>query len=522
VIRGLDHSSKMMRRRRTKRYSELTATEIVRLLAAEDGVMVGPHVESSHVRYKTITQPNISDWQFVKELAARNGMYADFDNWGLLRFRRLPRPLEPVNPEFPEMPTILEVGGNARHCRIGITAADQVTRASVRGWDTESNVELKAESLAEDYRGRVIVAKPMNAVGTAAPLTYVETSTPYGSLAEVNQAADALAEEISSVFAELEVLADGNPALAPGQTVKLEKAGATFDGKYTVTTARHEFSARGRYMTWVSVTGHQVRNLYGLAAGASGPSNRIHGVVNAIVTDINDDRNEGRVKVKFPWLDDTYTTRWARTLQFGGHGGGGVISPGTGDEVLVAFDRGDIDYPYVLGGLYGHELNKPSRHDTDLVTAPGHLNRQSLVSRGGHRLELLDSDDVVPLHGVRLQSGDRALTVFLDEAETEIMIDSDGRVSITGKEKVSITSTGNVSVEAASVSIKAPKISLEGDVDIVGALTHSGANASFNSVAFEVDALTAVSISGEVEVALSSLGDINFKATVVTSEPFPV
>jgi phage protein D/phage baseplate assembly protein gpV len=491
VVRGFDHSFKMMRHRRTAFYELRTATEIVTEIALEDGVMISPmdEAEKSTLRYKRITQPNISDWQFATELATRNGMFVDFDNLGLLRFRKIPKPNgAAINKLFPESPLTLKVGGNVVSCRTGITAADQVNTVSVRGWDLDTNKEVEGVGLAAPsldlatpYQGRnLTIPTPMIDVKQN---TYVETSTPYGSLAEVQETAKVILEDTSSVFAELEiVVSPGNPGLWPGETALLEGAGDGYDGKYTITSARHEFTRSGDYRTVVTASGRQVRSLYGLASRANPTSTRIHGVVNAIVENIDDETHQGMVKVLFPWLDDDYKTRWARTLQFGGDGGG-VISPAVGDEVLVAFDRGDIDYPYVLGGLYGHLLNKPSEHDTPLTTAPGHLNRQSLVSRTGHRLELLNSetsDDGLPKHGVRLQTGDKTLMVFMNEltkeitinakaepagnALAEITISRDGSISVNGKTKVSVTSD-------AEISIKAPKISLEGEVSIMGPAT---------------------------------------------------
>jgi len=533
VVRGLDHAFKMLRHRRTVGYKQMSATEIVTQLAAQDGVELGD-VDPSGITYKLITQPNISDWQFVNELAERSGMVADFDNWGKLRFRKVEPAAEGIS--IGAMPTLLDMKVNVRRCRTGITAADQVSEVEVRGWDPEKKEPLRATKTGYEYPGLDIGYTPTQAVTAFGLTEQVETGTPYSSYAEVTQAAASLASDISSSFAELEILAAGNPELVPGKAVTLKNAGKPFDGKYTVTTARHEFSAHNSYQTWITVSGRQVRNLYGLAARGWASSNRVPGVVNAIVDDIDDPAQQGRVKVTFPWFDDDYKTEWARTLQFGGKGGGGVISPVVGDEVLVAFDRGDMDYPYVLGGLYSESADKPSDHDVDLTTG-GHLNRQSLVSREGHRLELLDAPDR-RASGVRLKSGDSNLTVYLDESENHISLSSgkggtpDGKeitvgggasVTISGDGKVSIVGTSDVSISsAASISMKAPKISLEGDVNIVGALTHSGANAVFNSIGFEVDALAAVSIAGEVEVAISSLGDINLKATVVTSEPFPV
>ena len=517
VIRGLDHSFKMMRRSRTKGYEDQTATEIVRYLAGQDGVLVG-HVESSITRYKMITQPNISDWQFVNELAYRNGMFVDFDNRGYLRFRRLPVADAPLNPDFPRMPTILKVGGNVRRCRTGITSADQSGSVTVRGWDMEVNDEVSSTMEAVTYEGRVILATPALALEGGLPHPLVETSTPYGSQSEVTTTADARAGDISAVFAELEVLADGNPALVPGRTVQLSDAGESFDGLYTVTTARHEFAANGHYTTWVSVTGRQVRNVYGLASGASGPSSRIAGVVNALVTDISDPERKGRVRVKFPWLDNDYQSRWARTMQYGGMGGGGVINPAVGDEVLVAFDRGDINYPYVLGGLYGHKTNLPSEHDTALVTG-GHLNRQSLVSRAGHRLELLNADEGVPKHGVRLQSGDKKLTVFLDQVKTEITIESDGKISIKGRSSVSVTSDRKISIAAPKISIDGD-VTIDGTVNLVGDLSQVGGDVKFETGVFNVNAAV-VGIDSAAAVVVSAVGPVQLKGTPVAVAPFP-
>jgi phage protein D/phage baseplate assembly protein gpV len=495
VIRGLDHGFKMMRGRRTKAWADLTATEIVQDLAKKDKVLVG-HVDPSPTRYKWITQPNVSDWQFVTELAARNGMFADFDGEGLLRFRRLPPATVPVNEHFAELPTVLQVGANVLRCRTGISAAAQTGSVTVRGWDMEVNDKVTSTMVVEAGTGRVIKAGPEAALKHGIPRPHVETGRPYGSQSEADTTARALAGELSSVFAELEILVAGNPGLVPGQTIELRNAGASFDGFYTVTTARHEFPSNGHYVTWVMVTGRQVRNLYGLASGAGESPGRFPGVVNALVTDINDPEKKDRVQVRFPWLDDTYLSRWARTMQFGGRGGG-VISPSVDDEVLVAFDRGDIDYPYVLGGLYGHEANLPSHHDVEHLVTDGHVNRLSLVSRAGHRLELLDAKE---MQGVRLRSGNKRLTVFLDQLQTEIEISSDGKVSIKGDAEVSVAGKTSVSVSSdASISLNAPKLSIEaGAVNITGAVTMNGAltvngllnqegpAASFKNAAFTV------------------------------------
>ena len=56
----------------------------------------------------------------------------------------------------------------------------------------------------------------------------------------------------------------------------------------------------------------------------------------AQVSDANDPEKQGRVKLTFPWLSDTYVSDWARTVQPGaGKDRGAMVLPEVGDEVLV-------------------------------------------------------------------------------------------------------------------------------------------------------------------------------------------
>ena len=90
-------------------------------------------------------------------------------------------------------------------------------------------------------------------------------------------------------------------------------------------------------------------------------------VANALVTDVKDPLRQGRVKLRFPWLDDTYVSDWTRTVQFGGVKRRRLIVPlDVDDEVLVAFDRGALDHPFVIGGLYNGK-DKPGAVDVPAV-----------------------------------------------------------------------------------------------------------------------------------------------------------
>jgi phage baseplate assembly protein gpV len=343
----------------------------------------------------------------------------------------------------------------------------------------------------------------------------------------------------------MEMQVTGWPSLVPGTKIALDGAGEPFDGTYTITTTRHVFDAHNVYSTWIGVTGRQVRTLYGLAAsGEAQPKPRVPGVVNAIVTDINDPNKQGRVKLRFPWFSDTYVSDWVRTVQFGGYrgsglGGGGVIGPEVEDEVLVAFDRGSMDLPYVIGGLYSPEHDQPLDLGEDDVplTSGGAVTRRTIASRTGQRIDLLDST-AKQKTGVRLSSGDDKYTVFLNQNQKSITISSQaagGKIEVTGQgdgSKITISSlgsgsstliesTGPVSVRSSqSVSIEAPTISItgatsvKGDLSVTGTLTQTGPIANFSGF---------VSVEGGANIA----GDVTIEGAenvvgIITQDGAPV
>lgn len=226
---------------------------------------------------------------------------------------------------------------------------------------------------------------------------------------------------MSAGFGEIEAVAKGDPKLRAGEPVVLATAGAAFSGRYTATAAHHVLEPDGGYRTTVLVSAASDRSLAGLATGGNAPARgpRLPGLAIGVVSDVREDGSErGWVRLTFPWLDDAYVTDWVRTVQWGGQGGGGVFSPEVNDEVLVGFEQGLLDSPYVLGGLY-NGVDKPSAHDVPLIdAASGKVNRRSLVSRSGNRLELLDAPRGPS--GVRLASGDKRLEVMLDERRDRI------------------------------------------------------------------------------------------------------
>ncbi len=97
---------------------------------------------------------------------------------------------------------------------------------------------------------------------------------------------------------------------------------------------------------------------------------RIYGVVVGVVTNNKDDEGLCRVKVKFPWLVDDDESYWARLVSpMAGKERGIVFLPEVEDEVLVVFEHGDVNRPYILGALWNGEDKPPETSDGKIIFA---------------------------------------------------------------------------------------------------------------------------------------------------------
>jgi phage protein D len=467
VVRAYSKAHRLQRGRKVMAYRNMTASAIVRKVAAGAGLACGT-VQAAPVTYKQLSQANVSDWDFLQFLAEESGAVVRVDDKGLLQFTKQQKAFGAPAPSTSAArnPMVLEYGANLLALRASLSAADGASQVEVRGWDVTTKKPLVARQPSVTSDTVVPGVSPALAAarfGKSAKLTV--TDTPYRTQAETKAVADSMADHVSAGFAELEAVAEGNPRLRAGKPVALGNVGQAFSGKYTATAVQHVLEPHGGYRTTVWVSASPDRSLTGLVTGANAPSRgpRMPGLAIGVVTDVREvgGAESGSVRLKFPWLDDTYTTDWVRTVQWGGKGGGGVFSPEVNDEVLVGFEQGLLDSPYVIGGLY-NGVDKPSPHDVPLIDkTTGKVNRRSITSRSGHRMELLDAR-TPRLSGLRLVSADERLEVRLDQRRGKIELTvyaGKGRQPLTSVllDKKGITldaGRGNVSVSGRNVDIQ--------------------------------------------------------------------
>ena len=166
---------------------------------------------------------------------------------------------------------------------------------------------------------------------------------------------------------------------------------------------------------------------------------RIYGVVVGVVTNNEDPEGLGRVKVKFPWLSDEDESDWARIATLmAGKERGTYFLPEVDDEVLVAFERGDVRLPYVIGSLWnGKDLPPTTNED-------GNNNLRVIKSRSGHVIRLNDEEGAETIEIIDKTAKN---SIVFDAAANTIAITTDGDITLSA-------SQGKIQLEAQNIEIK--------------------------------------------------------------------
>ncbi len=171
---------------------------------------------------------------------------------------------------------------------------------------------------------------------------------------------------------------------------------------------------------------------------------RMSGPVTAEVVDNVDPQKMGRVRVAYRWHTGQDQTNWARLLTpHAGNGRGFMFVPEIGDEVLVDFERGDPERPFVVGSLWNGKDQQPE------VTPKNTAKR--LITRSGNTIQLLDDEN------------EETIEVFTKDAKCMVQLTNKG-----GTPVITIKSQGDIALEAdKELRIKCQKFTQDVESDSV-------------------------------------------------------
>lgn len=179
----------------------------------------------------------------------------------------------------------------------------------------------------------------------------------------------------------------------------------------------------------------------------------IPGVVVGIVEQTTGDPDGlGRIRVRYPWLGTTVLSNWCRVASlFTGNGTGAYFLPARNDEVLLAFDAGNENVPYVIGALWNGK---------DLPPVQGEQTQQTvrmIKTRGGSTIRIDDTQDQE-----RIQ--------IVDKAGNELLLDTAKKsVTLTSAQDLTVTAAGSLTLKGASIALTstgAMQLKASGNVDV--------------------------------------------------------
>ena len=453
VVRGYDRSHRLAAGRKTATYLNTKYSDIASQVAGAASLTAD--VDESEGTFDHVFQINQSDLDFLYGLARQIGYDCRVDGEKLLFKKPVESSSAPAEATGTSASaTELVWGDNLLDFRARMSAVAQVSKVEVRGWDPKNKQEVigTAEATATNAE---LSTTPSDLAGKIGGQTLVVVDHGVNNQQAADQLATARAEQIGSAAFEATAVATGSPDLKAGVAVSVGGVDPALAGKWVVSGSRHEFGD-GMYRTSLEFTGRQDRSLHGLLSRGGG-ADRINGVAVAIVSDNDDPEQAGRVRVSLPWLSADAVSDWARIAAPGAGKDSGVVwMPEVGDEVLVAFELGDLSRPIVVGGLWNGKDTIPFDYGSDLDA--GSVTYRGFKSRTGHKISFRESSSD---SSIELVTQGGAVTITLDDMNKQIKIETEGKLTIDVKQDVEIKAGGSMKLEATGqMTIKGATVAI--------------------------------------------------------------
>ncbi|MGD0003994.1 MAG: VgrG-related protein [Anaerolineaceae bacterium] len=446
IVRGYDLSHILYRGRKRRSFNNVTDADLARTLAQESGLRPGQIDDPPGAPYDYVYQNNQTNAEFLLERARRLGFefYVEED---ALHFHK-PAPTGQA--------VTLAWGETLRNFRARLSTAEQVNEVEVRGWDPDKKTKIEGRATTGNGAPQIGIPQPGAdiAKNTWGEAKIAIVNQFVRSPSEADTLAQAALDELASSFVEAEGVCDGNPAVVPGKQVQIQGVGNRFNGQYYVTQAIHEWNKDQGMFTRFVVSGLRDHNILSIVEGSSSAKKHVPGVVVGLVSNNQDPSGLGRLRVKFPWLSDNDESAWApMATPMTGNGRGFQYVPEIDDEVLVAFEHGDIDRPYVIGCLW-NGMDKPPLQPSDAVGGGGVVNKRIIKSRSGHIILLDDTQgneeiSIEDKNGnkIVLHSPDNSLEI---KVQGNLTIEAQGSVKISGLAGLEIGSNTTMSIKGSA------------------------------------------------------------------------
>jgi type VI secretion system secreted protein VgrG len=389
-VTGISHTILLDDMKKARIFSDRNLQEIALNIFAEETAgefYQRPAIEPTYTKifdYKA--QYNETSFDFLKRLAARYGQWLYFDGMRM---------------QFGQTKTskVKLVNGSSLH-GFGIETDLASHKTSFAGYDYNNGINIRSsqaksnlgssDSFARVVKDRQAAVSQPN-LNIAAYTNQAKNATEIEEMVKLQTAA----REANSVF----YIGVSYFPIGVGQVFTIQNQ--TVEHELLAIEVIHNSQVHGNYSCEFTAIPADVGAPHYTDVEVFAPAQS----QSAIVKDNNDPEGLGRVKVDFYWGLGGTTSDWMRvTQQYSGDGRGIYWRPEIGDEVLIDFEGGNADCPYVSGSHYNGKA-KPEFFDAS-------NNLKGMKNRSGQHLLFEEFKNIT----------------LADQKGNEIHIDSTGDV----------------------------------------------------------------------------------------------
>ncbi|MFL9710677.1 phage baseplate assembly protein V [Methylobacillus sp. Pita1] len=386
---------------RSRYFTDIADGRIIEDVLAEHGISAEINAPTLHL--DSVIQHNLSDWDFVLQRLAANGLVAYCSDHAVIA----------ATPALDTKRGFSLPAQDLISADIAVDASRQVAKLTLSAWNPHDQELMQVEAEAVDFpaNDRLAAAIPLLEQNI-----YSKRLTGEYSQQELQTLANAQLAQSRLAMIQGKVTANGLHTASPGQALLLEQCGSHLSGQYFIAGITYALSPGAAPVTHFDIGLPLPTDIQETTQGFSGL------LIGKVLATDNDPQAAGRIKVTAPLIDPHGAGTWARlaTLQ-AGMNSGTVFRPIVGSEVILGCFGANPDDIVVLGACHSSVTPAPWENaDLHGFQSPGQLKlafddeKQRIVisARDGTKLYL---------------SQDAAETFLLeDQQQNKIRFTSDG------------------------------------------------------------------------------------------------
>lgn len=443
-----DKNSVLDREKKTKLFSNQKDSEVIEKILKD--LAINKSVEASQIKHSEIFQYQLSDWEMILRLAAKNKMLVFSEQEKIT----LSSPNLTASPKleltYGESILDMDVQQDTDHQYL---ISPSLSETSGQGKNSISHKEA-----TDLVKGKLSGGGGLK--NTGKELSTSSKNTASTKNVTINE------RELAQLKGRICI--HGNAKIKLGDMISLKGLGKKYSGKAFLSGVEHRIEA-GSWITYLAIG---MPKHWEKMPDKGSISQQPSGLQAAKVLKLeNDPEGAYRIKVHLAGMEENEGI-WAKLSQFSASkNSGAFFLPEIDDEVVIGFEEGAEVSPIVLGMLYNQQHSPPLAYsDKNPI--------KQLKTRSGHSLAFDDDQKSIELKtadGKRIYLDSNEI-LLEDQKKNKVSIDSSG-ISLESKSDITLKADKNISLQAKSnISIKA-----NANVDLQGLNVKHKANAQFSA-----------------------------------------